>query len=257
MTALVLLHGFTGSPESFDEFAGYLPETFHLERPALFGHRGEPEAIPQQTLARAFEDEVDRLAAPLRNKGVEGAILLGYSLGARLGLGLLVRHPGLFSRAILVGVNPGLEQGERGERAERDAALGDMLSQQGLRAFLAEWENLSLFESQKSLPTELLDAQRFRREGHHPDGLAAALAALSLARMPDYRPHIADVANKLVLATGALDTRFERIARQLAFAHAKLQWKSFPGHGHNLVLEAPEALARLVVEVAESVAPKS
>ena len=100
--ALVLVHGFTGSPTSWEAVVARLPSDWTVIAPALVGHRGGPVGDP----GRGFEAEVDRLAEWVRARTSEPSHLVGYSLGARLGLGMLVRHPAQFARATLIGTNP-------------------------------------------------------------------------------------------------------------------------------------------------------
>ena len=102
MTAkpLLMLHGFAGSPRSWDAVLadaqlGRRPVTPHLP-----GHGDAP------TIAGGFDAVVDHLAAAL---DPEPHGVVGYSLGARLALGLAVRHPRRVERLLLVGVNPGLD----------------------------------------------------------------------------------------------------------------------------------------------------
>jgi pimeloyl-ACP methyl ester carboxylesterase len=93
VTSLLLLHGFTGAPGAWDAVRAQLPAAT-VEVPWLIGH-GVPEAAPEVC---DFEAEVDRLAALL----AEPCVVAGYSLGARLGLGLLVRHPEKVRAAVLI-----------------------------------------------------------------------------------------------------------------------------------------------------------
>ncbi|RLB41429.1 MAG: hypothetical protein DRH23_17845, partial [Deltaproteobacteria bacterium] len=71
--------------------------------PSLAGH-----GLDWQSRAvQSFDDEVARLAA-LASSLQSPRLLCGYSLGARLALGLLVRQPCLFDAALLIGLHPGL-----------------------------------------------------------------------------------------------------------------------------------------------------
>src|SRR4051812_30010155 len=87
-----------GAPSSFDALRA------SMRRPAcvtpwLPGHG--PAVVPS-----SFAACVDALAAELAPHAPFD--LLGYSLGARVALGLVARHPHLVRRAVLVSVHPGL-----------------------------------------------------------------------------------------------------------------------------------------------------
>src|SRR5687767_2413269 len=99
---LILLHGFTGDATSWAGVRALLPADREIWCPSLLGHGSEDPSV------QTFEGEVDRLARLAADRGFTGAHLCGYSLGARVGLGLAVRHPSLFSRVTLIGVNAGI-----------------------------------------------------------------------------------------------------------------------------------------------------
>lgn len=225
----VLLHGFTGAPCSWDAVRERLSGP--AVAPALPGHGGAHVA--------GWEEAVDRIAAR-----AAGAHLVGYSLGARLALGVLVRHPGLVRRATLIGVNPGVD--DRAARVRWEDALADRLEADGLGAFVAHWEQLPMWASQARLPEATRAAQRRVRMGHDPGGLAHSLRALGLGRMPDLRPALPTLDTPVALVVGGEDDRFRAVAEQMAAVMPTARVHVVAGVGHNVVLEAPEALARLL-----------
>jgi 2-succinyl-6-hydroxy-2,4-cyclohexadiene-1-carboxylate synthase len=233
----VLLHGFTGSPAAWDEVRAALEPHGAVACPALAGH------APDAGAAGSFDAEVERLAGIVASSGFAGAHLCGYSLGARLALGLLARHPGLFARATLIGVNPGLPAGaeERAQRADGDERWA-LLAERSPADFLAQWAAQPLFASQRTAGAEALAAQARERAAHDGAALAGAMRALSLARMPDWRPFLPGLAMPVHLVVGEFDAKFVAIARAMlpAIPHARLT--VVPGAGHNVVLERPDAI---------------
>jgi 2-succinyl-6-hydroxy-2,4-cyclohexadiene-1-carboxylate synthase len=251
VNGLVLLHGFTGSPASFDGLLDALePERRALSvfRPALLGH--EPSA--PNLHVRRFEEEVDRLAALIRAAGFAGAYLCGYSLGARLALGLLARHPYVFRGASLIGVNPGLSSdAERARRVGVDERWCELLLGQGLPAFSAAWEAQPLFATQARVAPARREAQRRLREGHSVPGLVRSLRVVGLGQMPDYRGVLGMQPRRVQLVVGALDTKFERLARELQRGSRHVTLDVIPDAGHNLPLEVPGELARVLTKAFE------
>ena len=248
---LALIHGFTGSPASWQGVLDALAERPRVVAPPLLGHQGCAQQAP---LSGGFEAEVDRLADELRAARVgagadssaapERYHLCGYSLGGRLALGLLLRHPDLFAGATIVGAHHGLaSEGERRERRASDERWCALLESEGLDAFIERWEALPLFASQASASPEALRAQRSTRRAQSASGLAASLRTVGLGAMPYYLPRLASVAAPVTLLTGALDEKFDALACAMREAAPSIAHRRVRGAGHNLILERPEAIA--------------
>ncbi len=233
----VLLHGFTGSPASFDRLVAELETESRVIRPMLSGHGREPSWAP------SWDAEVARLDALLEAERVERAHLVGYSLGGRLGWGLLTRAPGRFARATLIGAHPGLRTDEeRATRRAQDARWAAQLEGEGLEPFLAAWAALPLWASQAALAAEVRAEQEAIRRQHRADGLAHALRTLGLAEMPAAEP----VERPVTLVVGELDAAHRAHSSAFAARLPSARLEVVAGSGHNVLLERPEAVARIV-----------
>jgi 2-succinyl-6-hydroxy-2,4-cyclohexadiene-1-carboxylate synthase len=242
MRSLLLLHGFTGAPSSFDAALEALPEPARVLAPWLTGHGVPPAALEIET----FEGEVDRLAAWIPEG--ERAVVVGYSLGARLALALAIRHSDRVQALVAISGSAGLPTAtERGARRARDAALAQRLERDGLAAFVRFWEDQPLFATQTRLPPALIDAERARRLGHTAEGLAHALARTGLAEMPDYFPTLPRLHAPVEVLAGELDPKFSALGRALAGALPKGRFTPLSGAGHNLLLERPTAVAAAIL----------
>jgi len=240
---LVLLHGFSGSPSSFETLERELRlRGARIFCPALLGHGATgPSWAPR------FEEEVDRLASAIGRAGFAGAQLCGYSLGARVALGLLARHPFLFRGVTLVSVHPGLgSHEERASRVGSDERWCELLTRGGTRAFSRAWEAQPLFATQTRLPLGIKERQREIRRAHSADGLARSLRALGLGQMPDYRGVLQRPSIPVELVAGALDDKFVALAHGLSRNNPRLSLELVPDAGHNVLLEAPNALVRVL-----------
>jgi len=264
--SLLCLHGFTGSPRVWEPVLDRLPG-ITAWCPTLLGHGSEEDdasaTAPGHRLASrhgvstasTFAGEVDRLASWLGAHTDQPCHLLAYSLGARLGLGLLLGYPQRFTGATLVGVHPGLADGaERTQRAALDEARAQGLEADGVEVFIDHWQKIPLFASQQDLPSEVLARQREHRLGHQAAGLARALRVLGLASMPDYLSLLPTLKLPVELVVGQEDDKFCRLAETMAEALPRAAVLRVPRVGHNVVLEAPEAVAETVPgTVAEAV----
>lgn len=237
MRPLVLLHGFWGAPAAWDGVRAHLPPETPALALALSGHDGAPRV-------RSFEAEVDRLAALIASSGLERPQLAGYSLGGRLAIGLLARHPDQFSAATLLSARLGLDDPEQREaRRAADAALARRLEAEGLPAFLETWEAQPVFAGRGPVSAEALAAWRALRLAQDAAALTVGLTALSLGVMPDYRPGLSAFAGPVTVLTGARDPKFCALAGALRASFPRSAWQVVPGVGHNLPLEAPAAVA--------------
>ena len=269
MTTLLALHGFTGHPEDWRPVVEALPTGITLLAPALLGH--DPERAVEEgrmgESATPFENEVDRLAlwlterltattkTPTTNTATNTATstatvhLAGYSMGGRLAIGLLARHPERFAGATLIGVHPGLESAEaRRRRRDEDETLARRLLAEGIESFVDFWQARPLFASQQRLDAPRLEAQRRRRLGHDPEGLARALRHLGPGRMPDYWSWLSAIEQPVTLLVGEEDGKFRPLAERMAAALPRARQVVVPGAAHNLLLEAPEIVARTLSE---------
>lgn len=266
---VLLLHGFTGSAADWSPLLGGGPVPTSPEPTPDPTPEPVPEQAPLGTLAcgtaidlpghgRAaapigpptpgcFERQIAALLARLP-PSIEH--LIGYSLGGRIALGLLQVAPGRFRGATLISTHPGLcDPAQIAARRAADRRWIDLLQQQGIGAFVAAWEAQPLFATQARLPAALLAAQRARRLAQRPHALAAALAHLGLAEMPDMRPTLVAFPGRLHWIVGAEDHRFSALATEVARLRPSTCIQRLPGCGHNPLLEAPRPLQGLLAQV--------
>jgi 2-succinyl-6-hydroxy-2,4-cyclohexadiene-1-carboxylate synthase len=234
--SLFALHGFSGNGAIFERLAQ------DVTAPLLAGHGPSPNLE-----ALTFFEEVDRLAN-LAEALPAPRWLAGYSQGARLGLGLLAKHPTLFERAYLFGVHPGLESAEEREtRLRVEHGWQRLLRSGGLEAFVLEWERLPIFESQLSWPHERIERQRRVRLSNTVEGLVHALEVLGLGSMPNLRPLLGAVHIPVHLVAGELDVKFCKLHESVASRLPRASLEVLPGVGHNPLLEAAERVRAMLL----------
>lgn len=212
----VLLHGFAGDPATWSS-VGIAGDPI-----ALPGHGGGP-------VLASWEANLQSIGAAI------GAcdVAIGYSLGARVALGLVAN--GCAARAVLISVNPGIADHERAARRASDAVLAKLLRAQGITAFCDLWEAQPLFATQARAAADRRAERRARRLTLDPEQLARSLESMGLAEMPDYHNAID---GRISLIAGADDAKYLAIARTLA---APLE--VIASSGHDPLLEQPAALA--------------
>lgn len=228
----VLLHGFLGSPADWAPITVTLDGRLRYVAPALVDH---------PTLAS--------LETTLRRAVPESAVLIGYSMGARLALHLLVRDPERYRAGVLACGSPGLATaGERAERRRADARLAARLrggaGAEALRGFLDDWYAQPIFAAIRSHPC--YRAMLARRMQIDPGAWAAALTHLGTGALPSLWDALPGLRQPTLVVAGELDRRYVSIARRMAERNAAIRVRLLPGCGHAVLCEKPTEFATQV-----------
>jgi 2-succinyl-6-hydroxy-2,4-cyclohexadiene-1-carboxylate synthase len=243
---LLLLHGFTGRAATW---ARHLPElsgratTIAVD---LIGHGASdaPADPARYTMSHCIAD----LLAVLDRLEIGRAAVLGYSMGARVALHLARAAPERVVGLVLESGSPGLAgESERSARRARDEELAATIERDGVRAFVARWEQLPLFASQSTLPAEVRSALRRQRLRNNAQGLAHSLRGMGTGAQASLWSRLGEIDAPALLIVGALDEKFCRIGRAMAGAMPRARLAVVPGAGHAVHLEQPDEFNRLVV----------
>lgn len=233
----LMLHGFTGSRFSFDHLEQLVGDVITADCVDLPGHHEAPSDV------RDFDEVIELLASRIERPQT----VIGYSQGARLALGLAVRHPHLVERLVLESGAPGIHRRhDRVMRRRSDEALASLIESDGVDSFIAFWEQLPLFSGIRGLPDDVQEQLRRRRVSHSPAGLAAALRLMGQGAQPDFWPALPTLRVPTLLITGSQDTKYTRLARRMA-AELPLAWRfAIRGAGHAPHLEKAVAWSQEV-----------
>ncbi len=242
---IVLLHGFTGSTHTWKRVKNEWTE-FRLVAIDLIGHgkTDSPLESSRYRLERQLED-LDKIVATLN---LQRFTLLGYSMGGRTALAYACEYPERIEQLVLESASPGLaDEQARCERRKSDAALAQFINDNGVASFVGKWENIPLFESQRSMPDAWQQEVRNERLEQSSQGLANSLLGMGTGHQPSYWECLPQLKMPVLIVTGKLDKKFCAIAAEMKklLPSAKHQVISA---GHAIHVEKPAEFATIVKE---------
>jgi len=244
-SALLLLHGFTGSSATWDALLPAWSAQYQVLAPDLIGH-GQ-SAAPADPARYTFEEAVDDLLALLDTAGIDQCIVLGYSLGGRLALTFAAHAPARVSALILESTSPGIaDPSERATRKAQDEALAAMIEERGIAWFVEYWEQQPLFASQARLPAAVRARIRAERLAQRSIGLANSLRGMGAGAMTPLWDHLPKLTVPALLIAGTLDTKYVTIGQQMAARLPHAELVIVPDAGHAVHVEQPEIFQNVV-----------
>jgi len=231
-TKALFIHGFAGNAAAFTHLEPLLGDFLSARSVELPGHSGTPVAT--------WDATIDAIGSMLD----ERTVLIGYSQGARIALGVAARFPQKIERLILESCAPGYRRRrDRMMRRNADGVLADLVLERGVESFVEYWENLPLFAGLRTLPKIERDALRSRRTAHTAEGLAGALRELGQGAQPDLWPTLQGLRVPTLLLAGAQDEKYARLTRKMSI-DLPLSWRAiFKDVGHAPHLECPALYA--------------
>ena len=243
---IVMLHGFTGSTKTWEQVASMLPQ-YRIIAIDCIGH-GQTESPKDYTLYK-MDNQLAVLEAVFEALQLTSFTLIGYSMGGRIALSYAVKYPQRVQTLILESASPGLRtEQERNVRKEADDALANKIEENGVASFVREWENIPLFASQKRLPQHLQQAIREERLQQNEQGLANSLRGIGTGMMPPMWDKLRTLSMPVTFITGALDTKFVDIAREMTTFTQKVRHLIVNDVGHVIHVENPSEFATIVKE---------
>ena len=239
---LVLLHGFTQGPGSWDPVVAELDPSYEIVRVTLPGHGPAGTASAQarlafETAATAVADAVAEVAGP------EPATWIGYSLGGRLILRVALDRPELVGSLALLGATAGIEDADaRAARVEIDERLAAGLERKGVEQFIDGWLAQALFAR-----LSRSDAGVEERRMGTVEGLASALRLLGTGAQEPVWGRLGEISVPVLLMAGEHDSKFSALAFRMAAGIGDNAGISFvPGAGHAAHLERPQSVALIL-----------
>ncbi len=245
--SIVFLHGFTGSWRSWESVIKLLPIDINYISIDLMGH-GSTEVSSNPERYQMKEQILD-LEEFFSEVQLARFSLVGYSMGGRIALAYALGHPQQVKNLVLESASPGLKSIEEQQlRRQADDHLADRIEQDGLESFLNFWENISLFESQKSLSNVKQQEIRSERLAQSAVGLANSLRGMGTGQQRSYWSKLGELEIPVYLVTGEYDSKFTEIADEMVKKLKDGSHLQVSSVGHAIHVENPVQFATIIME---------
>ncbi|NUN66169.1 2-succinyl-6-hydroxy-2,4-cyclohexadiene-1-carboxylate synthase [Pseudanabaena biceps] len=244
---ILFLHGFMGDRNEFKNAIAQLSTHFYCISLDLLGH-GQTIAIAQSEDLDAnytIQGTANLIINFLEILQIKRCFLVGYSMGGRLALYLILFFPQYFHKVVLESASAGLDNAkDRSDRLLKDQQLATELETVDLELFLENWYQQPVFANLRSHPN--FPEMIIQRLKNSPLKLAKSLRNLSLGMQPSLWNQLSTNATPLLLIVGELDAKFVQINQQMQQLNKFIELEIIPKSGHNVHFEQPEMFAKAV-----------
>ena len=244
---VMLLHGFTGSSLNWEQIIPIVEKNFQCILVDLIGH-GKTDS-PNDSYFYEIESVGKDIISILDKLLIEQAAFVGYSMGGRLALSIAVNHPDRINKLVLESSSPGLRsEEERSARKKSDEELAFKIERYGIDWFIDYWENIPLFQSQKSLALETQTLIRKQRGHNNVIGLANSLRGMGTGSQPSYWDNLLTLSVPVLLICGEIDEKFCFLAVEMEKRLPKSRVEKIKDVGHAIHVEEPQLFGKIVSE---------
>ena len=223
------MHGFLGHHSDFDLFQH---QGWNIQAVDLVGHGAFQSDATQFSTAAQVTYWSQHLPS--------NAVVMGYSMGARLALQIAVQNPNAYKGLILIGGTPGIEnETEIQQRQLWDQRQAERILELGMCAFLDEWQQMPIIQSQENIALELRQKMRYYREQQNPIQMAYSMKYFGTGRMPHCWNQLNNLKIPVLLVVGAFDQKYLEIAQKMQRYLPSSTLLIIPNAGHCAHLEQP------------------
>ncbi len=242
---IVALHGFLGQASDWDYFRRdwSVLGSGEIFTPSLFSPAALATWAPSPGVSLA--DWAERFANELdRQRGGQSLLLVGYSLGGRLALHLLLARPDMFDRAVIISASSGMESEDaKLLRRESDELWARRFENEKWESVLKDWNAQPVFR--EGTPLTRIEKEYDRK------ALGTALREWSLGRQELLRPRLAKLKTPILWMSGEKDTAYVRQGELAAQHLPGVLFRKVPGAGHRLPWDSPQLFGKDVKDFLE------
>lgn len=240
-TPIVLLHGFMGSLENWNQ----IKLQFNIPI-ILIDLPGHGKSHFKKIDNYSFTDWATDFKYILDKLNLNQINLCGYSMGGRLAISFACRFPMIVNKLILESSTPGIDNEiERKNRFEIDK-LNCTKIMSDYTNFVEDWCQNIFFANQKQRNLSGWEAQQEIRLRQNPAQLSSSIEFLGTGKMPSLWKKINTLHSAVMLITGSEDSQYCRIAVECLKEIKDSKWMNISNCGHNIHLEQSDQFVECV-----------
>ncbi|TDJ05066.1 MAG: 2-succinyl-6-hydroxy-2,4-cyclohexadiene-1-carboxylate synthase [Deltaproteobacteria bacterium] len=226
---ILFLHGFMGQGSDWTDLAQDLSKDYYCLLLDLPGHGDSPSFD-----LKSFKEAAQLIIDSISDLG-EKFNLIGYSMGGRMGLYLILNFPHLFNKAIIESSSPGIKDDQEREiRFQQDRSIFENVnSQDKFISFLKRWYKNPLFGKIQRGP--LIEKKTL----NDPQKLRKAINLLSVGNQPSLWEKIKELEVPTLYLSGQEDKKYTGIGKEVVKLSPIMNLSVFKNTGHITHLENP------------------
>jgi 2-succinyl-6-hydroxy-2,4-cyclohexadiene-1-carboxylate synthase len=216
---MMALHGFLGQPSDWDGILG--------------DEWSKPNWLKDLQPGPKL---LERVANSLNSQAQNMDLLLGYSMGGRIALHMLLQSSQRWKGAIIVSASPGLtSDDERSQRLQNDQVWAERFLKEAWTETVQAWNSQTVFSQDPPdrLPRHEADYDR--------TALAAALVEGSVAKQGNLREALKGLTVPVLWIAGERDSKYAQLAEECAALNPLFQARVLSQAGHRAPWGNPKA----------------
>jgi len=212
------LHGFLGQPKDWDILSFEGMQAINLFE-NIYSSKGLKQCAQQINKSLQKDDS---------------QVLMGYSLGGRLALHMLLDNPSRWNGAVIISANPGFPTVEaQQERLKQDDYWAQRFIQDPWEELMLDWHSQDLFKGTCSI------SQRKESEFDR-QVLASVLRNWSAGHQEDLSTRLEKLDMPILWIAGERDQRFKKYAGSVKLKHPLSSVWIAPEAGHRTPWDRPQ-----------------
>jgi pimeloyl-ACP methyl ester carboxylesterase len=236
---LLLVHGFGGAKEDFDDHVDALAHDHHV---VVFDHRGHGASdAPDDLAAYTFDRLALDILAVADAVGADSFHLLGHSMGGMVARRVVLAHPSRIETLVLMDTSPGPVPGIDGDILEMGAQIALTDGMDELKRIMDAFSPLGT-PAYERLLVERPGYREFNdRKWETLSATMWAALARAIRDQPDELARLAAVRCPVLVVVGEQDEPFLAVSRQMAETIPDAELVVIADAGHSPQFENPPA----------------